>query len=78
VVAAGNAAIGGSIIAVQVAHISGLPDIHPGLSDIHKDPSDRPLIAQADAAQELYLAPKGLEVYFSRRYRVMIWPVAKL
>jgi PIN domain nuclease of toxin-antitoxin system len=35
--------LGGTILAVQVAHISALS----GLPDIHKDPFDRLLIAQA-------------------------------
>ncbi len=59
-------ALGGTILAVQVAHISALS----GLPDIHKDPFDRLLIAQAREERLILLGNDEM----IRRYPIMtLW-----
>jgi PIN domain nuclease of toxin-antitoxin system len=57
--------LGGTILSVQVAHISALPDIRSGLPDIHKDPFGRLLIAQASEERLILLTSDEIV----RRYR---------
>jgi PIN domain nuclease of toxin-antitoxin system len=54
--------LGGTILSVQVAHISALS----GLPDIHKDPFDRLLIAQANEERLILLTSDEIV----RRYPV--------
>lgn len=61
-----SASLGGHILSIRVAHISALA----GLPDIHKDPFDRMLVAQA-AAEGLALIASDDQI---RKYSVKtVW-----
>jgi PIN domain nuclease of toxin-antitoxin system len=58
--------LGGDILSIRMAHIS----VFAGLPDIHKDPFDRMLIAQA-SAEGLALIP--CDEHFSRHPVRVLW-----